>query len=174
MEWEIDCSLASRPADTARFRSAQPSSRTQNREFMFKLFAKSANSQRTYSPVLLGRMLLSTGQNSDKTCADNVTAYTIPNQSLRLFPDHLWPARTDVALFSRYQSLGSFVCWEHIAFEEALPTKLDCKHFLLLSEGFYYSEFSVLPWSASNLYPVVMLGKWDTSWSFRCNFRSKI
>lgn len=77
---------------------------------MFKLFAESVNSQSTHTPALLGRVLLSTGQNSDKTCANNVTACMIANQSLRLFPDPLRSASTDVALFSNRQLFESFVC----------------------------------------------------------------
>lgn len=107
-----------------------------NREFTFKLFAKSANSQPMYSPVLLGRRLLSTSQNSDKTCANNLTAYTIPNQS-EAIP---WPSLG--CLYRRsldFQiSIVWKLCWEHMEFEETQPTKLDCKHFLLLSKGSYY------------------------------------
>lgn len=121
-------------------------------------------------------MLLSTSQNSDKTCANNVTACMIVNQSLRLFPDPLRSASTDVALFSKYQLFESFVCWEHGVFEKALPTMLGLQGFLLLSKYSYNCEFSVLPWSAPNLYPAVMLGKWEAFSSFmpKCNFRSKL
>lgn len=133
---------ASRPANTVWFLPAQPSSCTQNREFMSKLFAKSATSQPMYTPVLLERTLLSTGQNSEKTCANNVTAYTIPNQSLRLFLDHLWPAPTDVVLFSTYR-LEALLRTQSVL--RSLPTKLDCKHFLLHFQRFLLlSELSVL------------------------------
>jgi len=101
---------------------------------MFKLFAESFNSQSAHVPALLGRVLLSTGQNTDKRCINNVTACKIANQSLRLFPNPLRSASTDVALFSRYQFFERFVCREHIAFEKALPTMLGLQAFLLFSK----------------------------------------
>lgn len=83
----------------------------------------------------------------------------IVNQSLRLFPDPPRSASTDVALFSKYQLFESFVCWEHGVFEKALPTMLGLQGFLLLSKYSYNCEFSVLPWSAPNLYPGSNAGK---------------
>lgn len=161
---------------TVWFQSAQTSAHTQNRDFMFKLFAKNLNSQSTYTPALLGRVLLGSGQNSDRTCANNVTSPMPANQSLRLVPDPLKSASTDVGLASRYQLSESFVCWEHIEYEKALPTMLGLQAFLLLSKYSYNCEFSALPWSAPNIYPAVMPGKWEAFWSFmpKCNFGSKI